>query len=85
MKRYIKSNHNPYPTTTFTVLGWVPGDDMASLNKQFDNWSDALNFAEKQKSFYRRIDINKIVQYDDEIRNHITVAQYKNGREVVHL
>jgi len=61
MKRYIKSNHNPYPITTFTVLGWTFGNDMASMNKQFDNWSDALNFAEKQKSFYRRIDVNKIV------------------------
>lgn len=82
MKRYIRSEHNPYPTVTFDVIGWKSsGQANANLHKSFTTLSDAQKFA-KANSDYYRIDIDKSSQYDgDRFPSTCRIAQYKYGSE----
>lgn len=82
MKRYIRSEHNPYPTVTFDVIGWKSsGQDNANLNKSFTALSEARKFAEANSDYYR-IDIDKSSQYDgDRFPSTSRIAQYKYGNE----
>ena len=82
MKRYIRAEHNPYPTTTFNVVGWKSsGQETPDLDKSFPEFSDALKFAQRKWEYYR-IDINKETKYDDEkFPSSVRVCQFKYGKE----
>jgi hypothetical protein len=82
MKRYVKAEHNPYPTVVFNVTGWKSsGQQTAKLHKSFDTFEDACKFARSKFDYYR-IDVSKSTQYDgDEYPSTARICQFKYGEE----
>lgn len=82
MKRYVKSTHNPYPTTTFEVVCFGVVGSEAAFTEVFDAYSDALNFITDECGIYRRVDLYKVTQYDGEDPHSVMIAQYHYGSHV---
>ena len=85
MKRYIKSSHNPYPTTTFEVLAWDNGDTAnKKLTKSFNQLSDATDYA-KSLSSCRLVRVFKETAYDDiwEHSSDVLLQEYKHGSQTL--
>lgn len=82
MKRYIRLSHNPYPTTSFEVIGWKsPASQEAELHESgFTSYSDAEKYARSKWDYYR-IDVEKVTQYDNEMPSNVRISQFKNGKE----
>lgn len=82
MKRYVKSTHNPYPTTTFEVVCFGGGSSGADFTEEFNNYSDASEFIADECGSYRRVDLYKVTQYDGEDPHSVMIAQYHYGSHV---
>lgn len=82
MKRYVKSTHNPYPTTTFEVVCFGGGSSEVGFTEEFDDYSDALGFIADECGIYRRVDLYKVTQYDGEDPHSAMIAQYHYGSPV---
>lgn len=85
MKRYVKSAHNPYPTTTFEVVCFDGGSSEADVTEEFDDYSDALGFIAYECGSYRRVDLYKVTQYDGEDPRSVLIAQYRYGSHVPNI